>query len=801
MPYTPPAALSQTAASPVLHRPQSLQPAPQAQPEMLPPALHPQSPPSSVLYLHGFLSKRPPAPKLSESRAEFLTADGPEKPRQVELPSQQNGAGALFPSHSMVDLRESESASVSSAVISEAEVDSDDDRPPRMVRKKSGELVKPSLKSRRPSSVPSTPTFPKNVHFDTHLEHVRHFLQAERPTAVSNPGSPVDETELYFPPWRPEDDSPEPDRVPSPFSIYDWEILLPNFPSRYIPPLDSMVFTERVFLAPDQRSLIGHVAVRNVAFSKWVAVKFTVDYWKTVSEVAADFSDPIASALPHPPAGYDRFTFSIKLGDFSKLEQKTLFFCVRYSVNGAEYWDNNGGANFQVKFRRKHKQHQPARISFERRLSDSDIDIPLSFLSSPSPAFYKPPPRPAMQDYSFESSYTLPVVSLSSTSAGLTSSDGGSSAINSSSSGGPNTMSKIKSTSRSTTPPEIVPPAGRPFTSRYDFRASLNAVLSASSTSSSSSTTQNSSSNPSSSSSQETIVPTQRQARATFAFGGGRFRSVNASLGAGESNSNSYNNSNSETPPLEATGSPTKYISSSSSSSSYPYSSGILEPTATAVNNGGSRGLTFGPSSEDLKHVNEQLASLRVDRERNRRSQQSPAQSEQSEQSEQQQQKQQQYYDPSQIVKEKPAIDSTSYQVFLDNFCFFQGPQKPGKQSASTSPVATTHSSSVTSPDMSVAGIPTTSTSLYGRLPAPIDTAIEEGDMRSSSSSSAARFYVGRSHSPSPTESDSPFDSPVKMVENVEDVRTTTTTAHIKFTTTTAASNNAAGTATAASRI
>uniref|UniRef100_A0A8H7K1I1 CBM21 domain-containing protein n=1 Tax=Bionectria ochroleuca TaxID=29856 RepID=A0A8H7K1I1_BIOOC len=31
-----------------------------------------------------------------------------------------------------------------------------------------------------------------------------------------------------------------------------------------------------------------------------------------------------------------------------------MFLCVRYSVNGQEYWDNNNSANFQVDFRKKY---------------------------------------------------------------------------------------------------------------------------------------------------------------------------------------------------------------------------------------------------------------------------------------------------------------------------------------------------------------------------------------------------------------------------------------------------------------
>lgn len=35
------------------------------------------------------------------------------------------------------------------------------------------------------------------------------------------------------------------------------------------------------------------------------------------------------------------------------MEAKTLYFCIRYYVNGQEYWDNNNGTDFQVDFRKK----------------------------------------------------------------------------------------------------------------------------------------------------------------------------------------------------------------------------------------------------------------------------------------------------------------------------------------------------------------------------------------------------------------------------------------------------------------
>jgi hypothetical protein len=105
-------------------------------------------------------------------------------------------------------------------------------------------------------------------------------------------------------------------------------------------------------LSPDQKCLMGSVAVANLAFQKFVACRFTLDYWKTTSEVAAEFSHEIRPKAS--PEGHDRFQFTIKLSDLANLESKTMYLCLRYNVNGQEYWDNNHGSNFQVDFRKKH---------------------------------------------------------------------------------------------------------------------------------------------------------------------------------------------------------------------------------------------------------------------------------------------------------------------------------------------------------------------------------------------------------------------------------------------------------------
>ncbi|RDL30107.1 uncharacterized protein BP5553_10385 [Venustampulla echinocandica] len=220
-----------------------------------------------------------------------------------------------------------------------------------MLRKKSGELVRPALRPssarRRPSSMPGTPTFSKAVHFDANLEHVRHFLQLERPMAVSAGSSPVEayDSDAEFPFGE--------DGAGGRNPPFDWEITVANFPNQTPERLAQPVRVERVFLSADNKTLVGTVAVANLAFNKLVVARFTLDYWKTTSEVVAEYSHDVRQ--PKHSDGYDRFNFYIRLADQANLEAKTLFFCVRYNVNGQEYWDNNNSINFQVDFRKKHK--------------------------------------------------------------------------------------------------------------------------------------------------------------------------------------------------------------------------------------------------------------------------------------------------------------------------------------------------------------------------------------------------------------------------------------------------------------
>lgn len=353
-----------------------------------------------------------------------------------------------------------------SATVSEEETDEDLLKKPQMVRKKSGELVRPALRPpsrRRPSSMPGTPVFSKAVHFDSHLEHVRHFLQVDRPLAVSAGSSPIDsyesDTEYPFPGnGRPAVRTPP----------FEWEIVTSNFPHHSSTEAPAPVRLEKVWLSNDQKTLLGSVAVVNLAFHKSVVCRFTLDYWKTTSEVGADYSHEIRPK--ETPLGQDRFTFSIKLADTAHLESKTLFFCVRYTVNGQEYWDNNSGSNFQVDFRKKHLP-QNGKNGFHGAAGRSANGLPRSNRRSTSSGNV---PRPKSMPVSFDEfgGEDAKFIEDQPIHEYLGESDTRSSGLRFKSKSAGNLASDNMSNGFGS-------PSGVAFSNRYDFGASLNAAVQA----------------------------------------------------------------------------------------------------------------------------------------------------------------------------------------------------------------------------------------------------------------------------------------------------------------------------------
>ncbi|KAG1783434.1 putative phosphatase regulatory subunit-domain-containing protein [Suillus placidus] len=240
----------------------------------------------------------------------------------------------------------------------------------------------------RSRSEPSTPTAhaPKNVHFpdtDIGLASIRIFSRSARPTAVSTPD---DETETEG------EDQPS---IGFPFPKFSSAI--PKFemdtaissvvPVTNHPPHTNILIESLTFSQPSSKGVNPHLSgtllVRNLAYEKHVAVRFTLDEWQTVSEVRAQHVVSLPSlppvfslsssskttvgdlvALGADKCGWDRFSFLIHLEDYAhSLGSRVLWLAARYRVHstylgptevsgpGGEWWDNNNGRNYRVAFR------------------------------------------------------------------------------------------------------------------------------------------------------------------------------------------------------------------------------------------------------------------------------------------------------------------------------------------------------------------------------------------------------------------------------------------------------------------
>ncbi|CAJ0636076.1 4087_t:CDS:2 [Entrophospora sp. SA101] len=188
-----------------------------------------------------------------------------------------------------------------------------------IIKKKNGDIVKPSLK-KRSKSEPNTPILPKYVHFNADLEQIRLFREAQEPQAV-----------------KPE-----------------LTITLPNMPPITTLHSSKPVYVDSIFLSRNKNKLQGRIMVQNIAFHKLVEVRYTFDFWQTVSEVKATYAEGVAEK---DKDSFDVFIFSIELFDNSRnpIDGKTMYFAVHYNVSNRDYWDNNSGSNYRVNFKKVKK--------------------------------------------------------------------------------------------------------------------------------------------------------------------------------------------------------------------------------------------------------------------------------------------------------------------------------------------------------------------------------------------------------------------------------------------------------------
>ncbi|NXL57927.1 PPR3D phosphatase, partial [Chordeiles acutipennis] len=212
-------------------------------------------------------------------------------------------------------------------------------------RRRAKSLPTPGERSLRPA-LQHSPSRRKTVRFadslGLELTSVRHFCQAELPPLPPPaPPRPADLLKTRKPPVL-GDLEPVLFGPPPP-------LLEPQFPPQ---PGASPGFTERVrqhkvrleWVRAEPAGLRGAVRVLNLAYEKAVSVRYTLSRWASCAEV------PAAYQPAGPGDGFtDRFAFFLPLGAAAASAEPTVEFAVRYRVAGAEYWDNNEGANYRLR--------------------------------------------------------------------------------------------------------------------------------------------------------------------------------------------------------------------------------------------------------------------------------------------------------------------------------------------------------------------------------------------------------------------------------------------------------------------
>ncbi|CAK7903252.1 hypothetical protein CAAN1_16S00452 [[Candida] anglica] len=235
---------------------------------------------------------------------------------------------------------------------------------PPLLRKKSGELVKSSLKLPALARCKSTSNvlMKKSVSFASRLENIKMFDGKDSPSVVStNDNSPMESPSIsrsggrssYFS-WDWDNGNDDDDGYDDYSTSDEDEILRKSWEIKSTDVLCSVpfnlqnekrpVFLQSIAVSPDKKSLFGFILVKNLAFEKKLSVKLTTSNWKS--------SIIISNAIyiqSFRSSHYDQFKFSMPLSNYKSLINMELV--VKYDVGSDTFWDNNDNKNYHIEIR------------------------------------------------------------------------------------------------------------------------------------------------------------------------------------------------------------------------------------------------------------------------------------------------------------------------------------------------------------------------------------------------------------------------------------------------------------------
>lgn len=106
------------------------------------------------------------------------------------------------------------------------------------------------------------------------------------------------------------------------------------------------VCLENVIIKEGEGTIEGTVKVRNLSYNKTVKVRFTTNNWTSYEDVQATYVPSRTTATTATYDIYDTFAFSVPLPLGSQADK--IEFCVCFSSDFVEFWDNNNSKNYVV---------------------------------------------------------------------------------------------------------------------------------------------------------------------------------------------------------------------------------------------------------------------------------------------------------------------------------------------------------------------------------------------------------------------------------------------------------------------
>lgn len=278
----------------------------------------------------------------------------------------------------------------------------------RPLRKLKSSLKLPGLQK---SYLTSQLSPSKLVRFASRLENVKTFHGRDSPLAVSLTSSPVGlpshvdfDLDDYFSArghWadfgldNDSDsclDSDDSDTFVNFTKDRTYKISSSNFTAaRSIYDKTDAVYLQQAAVGADKKLLVLLVMCRNLAFEKKLSVKLTFNNWHSCLIL-----NSASYVKSFPSVNYDCFKVVLPLVRLPSAVAAQ--FCIKYSVDGRDYWDNNGGQNYLFSMMANPAPALP-RVPMDVPRVDSFTYKTPVFKSIPAPSIQVAEPRKSSVPY------------------------------------------------------------------------------------------------------------------------------------------------------------------------------------------------------------------------------------------------------------------------------------------------------------------------------------------------------------------------------------------------------------------